>query len=628
MQGRWQPIIVTINSQEGGEALTGEVTASLESSVTGMPLGSWTMPVTLPRGAGTVRTTATVFVPERAQPDLLVLLRRGRNGRGDVIARRTYRAPRLSDASLTLLAVTASPDALSYLRGETLGVENSAGVLRRAADTPGGRSPNQTFRQRSAAAAAVRVENLPDAGLLPGTAAGYDTIAILYLGTNVGPSQFSDAQAASLRGWVTGGGLLVTDSPSLRSDERFRTWIPTAPAAEASGIEANRIRLGRGLVATVSGNITEAGFARSEGARTFWRELAQDTSAEPLLGNLIQGRGLSFYSPQAGFWQCVIRAPGLKAPPSSAIALFLVVYLLLLIPVNYFLLKRLDRREWTWVTVPILVTIFSIGAYVFGYALKGTRMLQNTVTLCEMGSNRGDAVVTASIGVFSPRQTSYDLSSPFSDTVFWSPEAQGRYDRSAQGYGPLEVAMPGETGADSAVHVRNANISMWAMRVFAARTYQVKLGDGIAARLAQDGSDLSGIVRNSTGRPLEHVWLTFGGSQTFLGALAPGQQKSVRLKLPSRGRNSGSSSVILQPASALPTSGVQEFQRPILSAVASAREFYRQSERDQQITASGPAAVLSAWNHEEMFPVKIDGRSVPTGTNINLITVSIPVEGK
>lgn len=623
VNGRWQPIVVTVTNGDSGEALTGEIKTALGEMGTSEAFGAWTTPVTLPRGAGTTRTTTTVFVPEHEQPILSVSLQQRRDGKGATVTRHSFDKLRFVEPSLTLLAVTSAPDALSYLRGEKLGVENTTSVLRPAPDTAPASSQKKPYQQQGAVTATeIRVESVAEAGPLPTTAAGYDTIGIVYLGSDIGPNQFSDAQVSALRGWVIGGGLLVVGSLGLRSDERFRTWVPVAIPSGLVSVSAIRSRLGRGMAASIFGDPTEASFGKSQAALRFWHELLGDACSEPLMGNLLQGRGPRDYYSATTFWQSVIRAPGLKAPPAVAIGLFLFAYLLLLVPVNYLILKRLDKREWTWATVPLLVTLFSVGAYFFGYAVKGTRMLQNTVTLVEMGANRGDSVVTASVGVFSPRQARYDLSTPLGDTAFWTPQNWGGYGASNGEYGPMETTTPGETGGDSAVHIRNANISMWAMRVFAARTYQVKMGKGITASLVQNGPQLTGTVQNETERTLESATITFAGAKVALGTLTPGQKKNVRLTVSPEGRKSQSDFRIELPSG----DKAGEFKTPVLQSLNEALSVLGQQGKGPSSLARRHQALLYAWNQDEVFPIRIDGQAAPVGTNLNLIAVTIPVE--
>ncbi|MBC8101428.1 MAG: hypothetical protein H7Z41_02410 [Cytophagales bacterium] len=626
VSGRWQPIALTLTNGDTGEALTGEATVSVGDPATGEPSGVWTAPITLPRGAGAMRTTVTVYVPESEQPDISVVLRQGRDGRGGVVTRRTFAPLRFTEPSLTLLTVTAAPDALSYLRGETLGVENATGVLRVVPPVlpPKGKKGAFYGQRKRVAATAIQVETLPEAGMLPTTAAGYDTIGALFLGADIPADQFSDSQVAALRGWVVGGGLLVVASPTLRLEERFRTWVPVASDPVA------RLRIGRGTVAAVTRDLTETGFGRSMAARLFWLDLLSGAVSEPLLGNLIQGRGVSSYYRQSEFWQSVVRAPGLKAPPAGAIALFLGAYLVLLVPVNYLILKRLDRREWTWATVPILVTLFSVGAYGFGYAVKGTRMLQNTVTLCEMGANRGDAVVTASIGVFSPRRARYKLSPSAPDTTLWSPEGSPRYGRRSEEYAPLEVVSAGGAGGDGTVYLRNAEVSMWSLRVFAARTTSIKLGKGVAADLTREGDFLVGSLENRTGRRLEGVRLCAGSNHLDLKAMGPGERQSVRILVNNLAnkslRNSGRPYGRGYVNAAVATTREREFTRPVAESVDGALDAYFQDRSGTNVRSLEGHALLLAWNREPVLPIKVDDKLLAGGTTLNLLAVAIPLD--
>jgi hypothetical protein len=59
--------------------------------------------------------------------------------------------------------------------------------------------------------------------------------------------------------------------------------------------------------------------------------------------------------------------------------LLLFGYIALIGPVNYLILRRLDRREWAWVTMPILIVGFAVGAYAFGSALRGSSVILNEV---------------------------------------------------------------------------------------------------------------------------------------------------------------------------------------------------------------------------------------------------------
>jgi hypothetical protein len=203
----------------------------------------------------------------------------------------------------------------------------------------------------------------------------------------------------------------------------------------------------------------------------------------------------------------------------ASIGLFLLGYLTLLVPVNYAVLKRLDRREWTWLTVPLLVAVFCAGSYGFGYAIKGGRMLLNTAAIVEMGSGDGTGPVTMAAGLFSPRRAAYDVALADPQALLYAPDL---FDRSQGDNGPLVI------GQDQGARARDADVAMWAMRVFGGRS-TVTLGEGLRVSLAPDGGTVAGTIENRTGRDLSDVLLSLPGASQNLGALKAGQARNVRL---------------------------------------------------------------------------------------------------
>ena len=57
----------------------------------------------------------------------------------------------------------------------------------------------------------------------------------------------------------------------------------------------------------------------------------------------------------------VSNLPSLALPPIGGLLVLLFGYIVLVGPVNYLVLRRLDRREWAWFTVPALIVVFTVG---------------------------------------------------------------------------------------------------------------------------------------------------------------------------------------------------------------------------------------------------------------------------
>src|SRR4029078_3512544 len=79
--------------------------------------------------------------------------------------------------------------------------------------------------------------------------------------------------------------------------------------------------------------------------------------------------------------QAAAQLPNLALPPVGGLIAILVVYILLIGPINYLILKRIDRREWAWVTMPVLIVAFAVGAYGFGSLLRGTNAPVNDAAI-------------------------------------------------------------------------------------------------------------------------------------------------------------------------------------------------------------------------------------------------------
>lgn len=88
---------------------------------------------------------------------------------------------------------------------------------------------------------------------------------------------------------------------------------------------------------------------------------------------------------------------------------FLLAYVILVGPVNYALLRWLNRREWAWFTTPAVIVLFSALGYTVGFNLRGSEPTVNRLTVMQLWPGKAEAQVTGLIGVQSPRRASYDV---------------------------------------------------------------------------------------------------------------------------------------------------------------------------------------------------------------------------
>jgi len=92
------------------------------------------------------------------------------------------------------------------------------------------------------------------------------------------------------------------------------------------------------------------------------------------------------------------------------VALFIILYTIVIGPLEYLFLKKvLGRLELTWITFPIIVITVSVAAYYTAYSVKGKDLKINKVDVVDMDASGGRVYGRTWYTIFSPRPASYNL---------------------------------------------------------------------------------------------------------------------------------------------------------------------------------------------------------------------------
>ncbi|MEO7295725.1 MAG: hypothetical protein ABIZ57_06250, partial [Candidatus Limnocylindria bacterium] len=94
---------------------------------------------------------------------------------------------------------------------------------------------------------------------------------------------------------------------------------------------------------------------------------------------------------------------------AELLLLVIVAYILLIGPISYIVLRRMDRRELAWVTAPLLVVLFTACSYGIGSSMKGSEVIVNQISLIRSSGAGTAATVESYAGIFSPDRATYDL---------------------------------------------------------------------------------------------------------------------------------------------------------------------------------------------------------------------------
>jgi hypothetical protein len=212
--------------------------------------------------------------------------------------------------------------------------------------------------------------------------------------------------------------------------------------------------------------------------------------------------------------------PELSLPSFVYICCWMGLYIIIIGPVNYFALRRLKRTELAWITVPVLVVIFTSLAYFSGYAYRGTKPILNRIMLMQGWQGVEKAQVNALVGVYSPTRTTYNI------------EAQD---------GLLAVPFPTiseslQGGSDwksiksnDGMILPDARVEIGGMKSLRVEGYlsAPSVEHDLTITLSDGAPVLKGSVSNTSGDILEDAVLVTPDGWEVLGDIGPGESKKI-----------------------------------------------------------------------------------------------------
>ena len=400
-EGGWCPVHVVVSNQ--GADLEGELQVLVpRSSAASQPPHQYARRVVLPALS---RKAYSLIVPSGDQRSELTVRVVADNR---VLARQTHSLRALDSDDLLVGIVSSDPSTLNFL-----------GDLA----PPGAEG----------ASAHLALETLPPEPL------GWTDLDVLVF-NDVDTTDLDSGQRAALVTWLSSGGHLVVGGGAgaaqtaagladvlpaavrgVRTVERLNGLGAYVGAPVASGpyplveleltagealIEQDDLilvahrRFGAGAVDFLAFDAGLNAFTQWEANTEFWRLIVEPETARN-------------YRPSIANTQNALNAvgavPGLEPPSVLQIVAFLLAYTILIGPVNYLVLRKLDRRELAWFTIPLLVLGFTACAYASGFEIRGRVPILHRlgVVTVPQGTNTGYA--TELVGLFSPRRARYDV---------------------------------------------------------------------------------------------------------------------------------------------------------------------------------------------------------------------------
>jgi hypothetical protein len=454
---------------------------------------------------------------------------------------------------------------------------------------------------------------------------------------DVDAGTLTPAQLDALRTWVAGGGRLVIVGGTAGADVLNAFPEELLPYRPDTVLDVDPQSLAPLLGGTPAGATTVAAFAGEPGAgrvlatsgdRVIAADLQVGSGSVTLLGfdpttswmaegetwdsplwrRLLPARaaaGGGITSDDSQIVSAVMNLPSLALPPIGGLIVLLFGYIVLVGPVNYLVLKRLDRREWAWVTVPALIAVFAVGSFAIGGLLRGSDVIVHEVGIVRGAPGSTAATITSYLGVFSPARATYQVRVP-GDALLAAPINGDVFGTGAA------TALDVVQGNPS--HVRDLDVGFGSIRTIRAEASAT--GPTVSADLHLVGGRLQGTVTNGSAMRLEAAALVVGGSAARLGDIEPGATVSVDMAVATNAMNWNSMSERIF--------GPMNWEGGSLDE-AGQRTLVRRSVIDQisydpwtgfPNAISPEGAMLLAWGTEPVVPIELEGQNLRRMANV------------
>ncbi|MFD0711363.1 hypothetical protein [Paenibacillus sp. GCM10027626] len=529
-EGRWYPLRYTLTNQTDAD-LQGQLVVTVDTSWGGGTV-NYGAKVQLPKGTP-IQTEIGLPGIVLNKNNYTVHFYTGENGEGKEV-------PLLGGSGLASQLITG----------------NMIGVIARDADTL---NFMPTLNQRG-----YNINTIPmTADDLPKDALMLDTLDILVL-NDVATDSWEAEKVAAITEWVKKGGLLILSGGAgyEKTASAFSEIAPVEAAGTRTIATATALQKagGKDKPLKLEQPLTVAETKVKEGSQIIMQEgdvplaakrqlgkgtvifAAFDPSLEPLASwngspnlwvKLLQQK-LQILQPGFGsgrmggnsFWELQYIAdmfPGITTPKFSVLMFAFAAYLLLVAPLLFFLLKRLDRREWAWWIIPSVAVVSSIAIFFIGASDKSDTMAHSIRTVELTGDGTG--IETGAAAVFVPTGGSVTME-------FDQPYALMSY-RGENGLlgsrGVSEQAASTVYRGERGSKLEWRDVSFWSSRkTYLDRTVVPEAG-AIVTTMQGAGANMEIELTNNTAADLTEVYVLWEGTAHRVGDLAKGGHAKLAL---------------------------------------------------------------------------------------------------
>ncbi|WP_160680685.1 hypothetical protein [Clostridium sp. C8-1-8] len=208
----------------------------------------------------------------------------------------------------------------------------------------------------------------------------------------------------------------------------------------------------------------------------------------------------------------------------------LLIYIVLVAPVSYIILKKMDKREFMWITVPCISLVFGIIIYFLGSGSRLADVTTNNANIITVEST-GVANKNTYSGIFTPKKMIVEASGKNGEKL--DPIDNPNYggDQSNIQLNEVDTIVKEDKGT-----LEFRNKSVLTPKVLKMPSINVNVGK-IETDIVLDGSDIKGTVKNNTSYNFDYCFIITPHQYYKVGTVKKGESISIPAKTGTYGGN-------------------------------------------------------------------------------------------
>lgn len=292
---------------------------------------------------------------------------------------------------------------------------------------------------------------------------------------------------------------------------------------------------GKGALVILTFDPAEKPILEWEGEKALWQKLISGAYEKTQTGSSVES-GIPSSGGYRGFMNLEYLAsnvPDTQKPPFTFLFVTIIIYILLAGPILYIILKRKDKRDLSWVIIPVSALLFTLIIYIAGFKTRYTTAVLNNISVMNLNEEVGTAEVYTTAGAFNNRRGDMTVDYNPSEIIEFGSNRNyynnyyGRtnYGTQSDGSENYRILSKLTYGAENSYKIYN--VGMWDPK-YIHMSKTISFEGKLINEVSIDDEGFNAIIRNNTGLNLKDSFIIIGSNFLDIGDIRDGEERKIK----------------------------------------------------------------------------------------------------